>query len=300
MTFLVKLGHRETLVLDEPDIYLHQDMQKKLVNICRDRSNQIIIATHAVDIIEEVDPEDILSIDNSTYSAKRLSTIDDVQKCVTNLGSTQNLKLINFINRKTCLFIEGKDINLLKKMAAKFHLNKFVNEDGFAHIPLDGFSNWDRLLHIDWIFTNVFGENVKCYVFLDRDYYSQNTINYTKSSLTEKGVKVHIWEKKEIENYLIDFNVLYRLFIIKYHERHGYIEPPINKIEFDNKLQDIMGGLKEEVQSQLMSRHLRDKTKKIDDATVMLEFLRDFNLSWCDINYRKKVIPGKDFFSSAL
>jgi predicted ATP-dependent endonuclease of OLD family len=28
MTFLVKLGQRETLVLDEPDIYLHSDMQK--------------------------------------------------------------------------------------------------------------------------------------------------------------------------------------------------------------------------------------------------------------------------------
>lgn len=59
MTFLVKLGRKETLILDEPDIYLHSDMQKKLVNICKERSNQVIIATHAVDIIEEVEPEDI-------------------------------------------------------------------------------------------------------------------------------------------------------------------------------------------------------------------------------------------------
>lgn len=30
MTFLVKLGPKETLILDEPDIYLHQDLQKKI------------------------------------------------------------------------------------------------------------------------------------------------------------------------------------------------------------------------------------------------------------------------------
>ena len=299
MTFLVKLGHRETLVLDEPDIYLHQDMQKKLVNICKERSNQIIIATHAVDIIEEVDPEDILSIDNSTCSAKRLSTIDDVQKCVTHLGSAQNLKLINFIKRKTCLFIEGKDINILKKMAAKFSLNKFVNEDGFAHIELEGFSNWDRLLHIDWLFTNVFGEKVKCYVFLDRDYYAQNTINEVKSKLAERGVKVHIWEKKEIENYLINFDALYRLFNIKYCERYGDIKSPINKNQFDDKLQSIMEELKVEVQSQMMARIVKNKpNKEIDDATVICEFIKEFSASWNDINYRKKVIPGKDFFSS--
>lgn len=299
MTFLVKLGHRETLILDEPDIYLHQDMQKKLVNICKERSNQIIIATHAVDIIEEVDPEDILSIDNSTSKAKRLSSIDDVQKCVTHLGSAQNLKLINFIKKKTCLFIEGKDINILKKIAFKFSLSKFVNEDGFAHIELAGFSNWDRLINIDWIFTNVLGEKVKCYVFLDRDYYAQNEIDYVKSTLAGKNVKVHIWEKKEIENYLINFDSIYKLFTIKFYERYGDTKQPIDKNQFDNKLESIMDELKEEVQSQLMSRKVKNKPdKKIDDATVICEFLKEFNIAWNDINYRKKVIPGKDFFSS--
>jgi len=119
MTFLVKLGPRETFVLDEPDIYLHQDLQKKLVDICRERTNQIIIATHAVDIIEEVDPEDIIPIDKNAAVSKRLSTIDEVQTCINKLGSYQNLKLINFIRGKTCLFVEGNDFKNLKKFAGR-------------------------------------------------------------------------------------------------------------------------------------------------------------------------------------
>ena len=82
-------------------------------------------------------------------------------------------------------------------------------------IPLDGFSNWSRLLHVGWIFKNAFGEPVNCYVILDRDYYTSDEIDNVIGQLKDKGVKIHIWSKKEIENYLIDFDALYRLFSLK-------------------------------------------------------------------------------------
>ncbi|MFC2045264.1 ATP-dependent endonuclease, partial [Chloroflexota bacterium] len=170
MTFLIKLGRTETLILDEPDIYLHSDMQKKLVAICRERSNQTIIATHAVDIIEEVEPDDIICIDKETNTPKRLSSIDEVQTIVNELGSSQNLKLVHFYRGKTCLFVEGKDFSYLKILAKTLNAEKFMREEGFTVVPLDGFSNWDRLMHINWIMRNALGEDVKCYVILDSDY----------------------------------------------------------------------------------------------------------------------------------
>jgi predicted ATP-dependent endonuclease of OLD family len=182
ITFLVKLGKKETLVLDEPDIYLHPDMQRKLVDICKNRSNQIIVATHAVDIIEAVDVDDIISIDKHSDESRRLSTIDEVQTCIDQLGSSQNLKLVNFVKGKTCLFVEGNDFNILKKLSKKFD-SKFGFEEGFSVIQLQGFSNWSRLLQVNWIFRNVLGENVKCYVLLDRDYYPQATIDDVTNKL---------------------------------------------------------------------------------------------------------------------
>jgi len=62
MTFLVKLEKMDTLVLDEPDIYLHSDMQKKLINICKEMSNQVIVATHAVDMILIVIPRSSVAV----------------------------------------------------------------------------------------------------------------------------------------------------------------------------------------------------------------------------------------------
>lgn len=299
MTFLVKLGPKETLVLDEPDIYLHQDLQKKLVNVCKDRANQVIMATHAVDIIEEVEPEDVISIDKKLNMSKRLSTIDEVQTCITQLGSYQNLKLVNFIRKKTCLFVEGKDFNSLKKLASKLEISQFAQEDGFSVIPLDGFSNWERLLHIDWLFENALGEKVKCFVILDSDYYPDNYITYVTDNLSSKGVKVHVWSKKELENYLINFKLLFRIFSDKYQDRYPDREIPISPEEFELELLSLFEQFKYHVQGQIISKNIGSRVDKSEDPSVITtRTLEDFEEKWGDIEYRKKVIPGKDYFSS--
>lgn len=298
MTFLVKLGPRETLVLDEPDIYLHQDLQKKLVNICKERANQVIIATHAADIIEEVEPDDIISIDKKSNISKRLSTIDEVQTCINQLGSYQNLKLVNFIRGKTCLFVEGKDFNFLKKLASKLGINQFSLEDGFSVIPLDGFSNWERLLHIDWIFKNTLGETVKCFVMLDRDYYSEDYINHIINNLSSKGVQVHIWSKKELENYLIDFNLLYKLFVDKYKTRYDGQVPPLSRNEFESKLIPLFEPFKNYVQGQMISKNIEYRINKAEDPSIITtRTLDEFEDNWENIDFRKKIIPGKDYFA---
>lgn len=305
MTFLVKLGPKETLVLDEPDIYLHQDLQRKLVNICKERANQVIIATHAVDIIEEVEPEDIISIDKTLNISKRLSTIDEVQICINQLGSYQNLKLVNFIRGKTCLFVEGKDFNSLKKYAKKLDIYQFAQEDGFSVVPLEGFSNWERLLHTDWLFKNAFGEKVKCFVILDRDYYSDQYINYFIQNLNGKGVNIHIWSKKELENFLINFKLLFRIFSSEYQKRYPDREIPLSSKEFESELISLFDPFKIYVQGQMISKNIEvrmDKrikiNKSLDASVITTQTLEEFERKWPDIEYRKKVIPGKDYFSN--
>jgi predicted ATPase len=296
MTFLVKLGRVETLVLDEPDIYLHSDMQKKLVNVCKDRSSQVIIATHAVDIIEEVEPECIIAVDKHSGMSRRLSDIEEVQTCITQLGSTQNLKLVHFYRGKTCLFVEGEDFAYLKKFANKLDYDSFIREDGFSHIPLGGFTNWDRLVDVPWIFKNAIGRLVKCYVILDRDYHTPAEISEIFISLKTRGVIAHVWEKKELENYAINFDALYRAFVAKFNMRHGRTKVPISITDFKDRLLSIFEEIKPFVLSQLVASRLR-KNRSKDASTIMLEVMDEFESNWASIDYRAKVVSGKDFFS---
>ncbi len=298
MTFLVKLGRVETIILDEPDIYLHSDMQKKLVNICKERSNQVIIATHAVDIIEEVEPDDVVSIDKDSNRSSRLSNIDEVQTCITQLGSSQNLKLVHFVRGKSCLFVEGKDFRYLKMLARTLNFNSFAREDGFSIIPLEGFSNWDRLIHIEWVFKNAFGERVKCYVILDRDYYTDKEIDDIVGNLEKKGVKIHVWGRKEIENYIINYDALYRMFTTKFSIRHDKAEIPLSKTEFNKKIESIFEELKNEAQSQIIARRIRTRPdRSVSESTIISQVLTEFQDNWENKNYRRKVISGKEFFA---
>jgi predicted ATP-dependent endonuclease of OLD family len=298
LTFLVKLGKKETLVLDEPDVYLHSDLQKKLIHLCKERANQVIIATHAVDIIEECNPDDIISIDNKLNASERLSTVDDVQICINQIGSYQNLKLVHFLKSKTCLFIEGRDLRYIKKFAEIINEKKIVNEDGFSVIQIGGSSNWEKLKHINWIFRTSLGESIKSYLILDRDYRTEYTIAEMTEELQSKNVNVHIWRRKEIENYAINFEVLYRIFNQLYKERHSEIEVPLSKIEFEKQMIRIIDEFNVTVYSQLTAEEIKKRpNKKMDVSGVIASRYSDFEKEWKDVDYRLKVIPGKEFFA---
>lgn len=297
MTFLIELGRVDTLVLDEPDIFLHSDMQKKLVSICRDRCNQVIVATHAVDIIEEVKPEDIITVDKNSNESMRLSDINEVQTCITQLGSTQNLKLVHLYRGKTCLFVEGNDFTYLKNFAGKLDCPSFVHQDGFSHIPLGGFFNWERLIDFPWILKNAIGEVIKCYVVLDRDYHTPDEISEIISTLEKQGVKAHIWMKKELENYAINFEALYRTFRSKFGKKYGNTNVPISRLQFESKLLSIFEEFKSHVISQLIASRCR-RNPSIDVSTASKQVMAEFDENWKNIEYRRNIIPGKDFFSS--
>jgi hypothetical protein len=55
MWFVARVGPLASLVLDEPDVYMHPDLQRRLVRYLRRKHHQVIIATHSVEMMSEVD-----------------------------------------------------------------------------------------------------------------------------------------------------------------------------------------------------------------------------------------------------
>jgi AAA ATPase domain/AAA domain, putative AbiEii toxin, Type IV TA system len=49
--FLARTGRDASVVLDEPDVYMHPDLQRRLLGLVRERFHQLLIATHSVEII---------------------------------------------------------------------------------------------------------------------------------------------------------------------------------------------------------------------------------------------------------
>ena len=72
LTYIVRAHDASLLIIDEPDIYLHSDLQRQLVEILRNHSSNILIATHSTEIISEADPGDLLVVDKKNRSARRI------------------------------------------------------------------------------------------------------------------------------------------------------------------------------------------------------------------------------------
>ena len=61
--FICRSMQSETIILDEPDVYMHPDMQLKVLKIVKSMFKQVVIATHSIEIISNVSPRNIIAID---------------------------------------------------------------------------------------------------------------------------------------------------------------------------------------------------------------------------------------------
>jgi predicted ATPase len=80
-------------MLDEPDVYMHPDLQRRLIRFLRARFPQTIITTHAVEMLAEVDPKEILVIDRKRENSDFADTLPAMQRAIDGLGAIHNIQL---------------------------------------------------------------------------------------------------------------------------------------------------------------------------------------------------------------
>ncbi len=105
--FLSKSAYNSTIILDEPDVYMHADLQRKLIRLLKGKYKQIMIATHSVEIMSEVEPENILPVDFSLNNLEYANKPPMVQQIIENIGSVHNLEIARIFSHKKFLIVEG-------------------------------------------------------------------------------------------------------------------------------------------------------------------------------------------------
>ena len=74
LTHLIGASAATTLIVNEPEVYLHPDLQHKLFALLRNSKKQVILATHSVGIIE-AEHDDVVLVNRARHSAKRVETL---------------------------------------------------------------------------------------------------------------------------------------------------------------------------------------------------------------------------------
>lgn len=220
MWFLCRTKDSDTIILDEPDVYMHPDLQRKLIRLVKGRYPQVIIATHSLEIMSEVDPENILTITAERQSlkesqpARHISYASDylgVQKIIDEIGSVSNISLLKLGTSRKCIFVEGDDMRILAEFMAILYPNRTDSIKDYPIIKVKGFHNLREAYGTSELFYHETDDTIKCYGILDRDYFLEETLEKTKEEAQKHYLRLHIWERKEIENYLLNPKVLFRM-----------------------------------------------------------------------------------------
>lgn len=298
LTHIVRTRGSSVLVLDEPETYLHPDVQRQLVNILRAEHTSVVLATHSSEIIAEVEPEDLISIERGRKRGQRIASIESVQRVLDSLGSSHNLVLTRLARSRRILFVEGDDFALLSRFARR--LGKHAVADGslLTVVPIGGFDNWKEVAAMGAGLSRTLGRELAMAIVLDRDYRSDEDIALVERELREHCAIVHVLRRKELENYLLAPGPMARAVSRRLSQRNASY-PAITQLECESLCLEMADKHKSTTSAQYLARRLKSRASFGEDpATLIARHSDDFDRLWSTADGRLSVVPGKQVLSS--
>ena len=202
LTHLVKAKKTSTFLIDEPDIYLHSDLQRQLLSLLADLGPDILIATHSTEIITEAGEGEIVLIDKKRRKSKRIQDPTQLSDLFSILGSNLNPILTQLAKTRRVVFVEGKDFQVFARFARKLKLTGLGYRSGFATVPVEGF-NPARARSLKKGIEIALGTDVRAALVLDRDFRSEAECDSIKTRCSDFCDLAIIHRAKEVENFLL-------------------------------------------------------------------------------------------------
>jgi energy-coupling factor transporter ATP-binding protein EcfA2 len=301
LSHLVRVKSTSLIVVDEPEIYLHPDLQRRLVGLLKDLGPDVLVATHSSEIVTEGEARDLVMVDKAKRSASRVAGVDGVRATLKAIGSNQNVVLAQLARTRRVLYLEGEDFKVLRRLARLFGFTELANAIGVTLVPLGGFPAPEAVRALsDGIQMAVGAQLVFAGVF-DSDYRLDDEIERVEKALEGTLVYCHIYGRKELENYLLVPAVLDRAISTVVHDRKERFLATAETIPSARELLRLATDeLRLDVQSQVVASHMRPQSKAQhrDMATLTLEATERFERKWADIDLRLDIVPGKKALSS--
>lgn len=300
LTYILRAASDSLLVIDEPDIYLHSDLQRQLVSILREAAPDVLIATHSTEIIAEAEPSELLVVKKGARSASRVKNVEQLRGIFATLGSNLNPVLTQLAKTGRAIFVEGKDFRLLSAFARKLGYSQIANRSDFAVIPANGF-NQSMVRDFKAGIESTIGRKICAGIVFDRDYRSAEEVGMLLDDFRSFSDLQHIHERKEIENYLIEPAPLQRAVDKRIAERRARTGCSIPHFDVSSTLDEILQSVKSEVMSQHLARgvdYLKSVEPGLDKTTLTKRILDEFEKQWSTSDGCISLAPGKDVLAS--
>jgi predicted ATPase len=279
---LYRLQDVPCVVIDEPDVFLHSDLQKRLVSLLETFNAQVITATHSPEVLAEASPESVVLVDKSRPQSQRTPSRRMLEQLSGALGTNFNLRLARALKTKVVLMVEGQDLKLLRNVAATLGAQSVARELGITQIPLEGFDRWPSIEPFSWLIDELLDRSVKLAVILDRDYRPKSRNDAIIKRLREMDAYVHIWERKELESYFLVPSAMARL------------AGGTDSAEMLSLMKKLSQSMKVSVSVRAVEEAIRyDVSGQRHRVTISEKVQDEIEQLWPDLDRRLALVPPK-------
>ena len=297
LTHLVKSRHSSIFLIDEPDIYLHSDLQRQLLSLLGDLGPDVLIATHSTEIVSEAEADEIVLIDKHRRFSKRIKDPTQLTEVFSSLGSSLNPILTQLAKTRRAVFVEGKDFQVFSRYARKLHLNEVGSRAAFAVIPIEGF-NPDRARSLKKGMELTLGGEIRAALVLDRDYRSDLECDAIMQRCGEFCEFAIVHKCKEIESFLLVPEAIDRAARKRTKERSRVTG---REIEYTGESVEILEAFAEGQKSYIASQFIASRRRFVRETmpgeaeeTTNQAALEAFEADWAQgMQRRLELVPAK-------
>ena len=302
LTHLVTSQQSSIFLIDEPDIYLHSDLQRRLLALLADLGPDILLATHSTEIISEAEAEWIVLIDKTKSRAKRINAPTQLHEVFSRLGSGLNPLLTHLAKTRRVVFVEGNDFKILSKYARKLGLSRLANREQFAVVPIHGF-NTERVRNLKEGIERALGGEVRAAIVLDRDFRSHEECSAIAEDCRKFCDLAVIHACKELESFLLVPEAIDRAARGRIAER---IRRTGSTTDFTGGCADVLNAFVQNKRNYVLSqftasrrRFARELKSHEDESTTDQATMEAFESDWNrGVQRRLKLMPAKDALSA--
>jgi putative AbiEii toxin of type IV toxin-antitoxin system len=285
--FISRVPRESIIVLDEPDVYMHPDLQRKLFRLISGRFPQTIVATHSIEIMAEADPSEILVVDKRKRRSRFANSEPAVQLLIDQIGGVHNVHLARLWSARKFLLLEGEDMALLRRFHAVLYPEADLPLDALPSLSIGGWTGWPRAIGSSLAMKNAVGDRIVSYCILDRDYHTDAEVAERLNEAQKAGVNLHVWTHKEIENLLLNPNSIRRVIARRTEPKRVPSVP-----ELWDQIQCICDQFKDTVIDGLASEI--QKRDRIDLVGAIRRARERVLSTWSDPTKRIAQVPGKE------
>lgn len=210
MWFLARSSDDGTIVLDEPDVYMHPDLQRRLVRFLLGRRQQVIIATHSIEIMAEVEPHELVPIDSSRRTARHARDLRDVQKVVEQVGGVHNIEFARLSRASSYLIAPYADMRLLKRWHDLAAPSLDDPLDLLPTFPIESWEDWPYAIAMKRAIDATRDEPVTAVCLVAPGLAPPHEIERYRDEAAAERIDLHVWQRRMLANYLLSPSAISR------------------------------------------------------------------------------------------